>query len=228
MPRNRNRKSRGTSKGTRSSSHTQVLHQDLKLLIEHQKSQDTRFIPDVPDVPRLRFRADRLYNIVLSYTGSINTSMSAPLLGALFFKLDNASNFANYTSCFDKYRLIQVCVKFFPTGPQNTSMFATCLDFDDANIPGAPTSVLGYDSTVISTLSQIQERTLVPRFAIAAYNSGAFTAYATAAPGTFVDSASPAVQYFGLKYYAPITTANIVTMNYVVTMSLQFRNQRST
>jgi len=201
-----------------------VLHKDLKDLIELSKAQENKFIPEVPDVPRIRFKQDALHNVELSYVTTTNLSTTAANFGALAFSLASCANYASYTACFDQYRIIQANVKFVVNMAAGSGLMYSVIDYDDANQPGTQTVYLGYESLKITPLGQIDERTLAPRLATAAYAGSTFNGYANMSPSTFVDAASPGVQYYGLKYYVPQVAATS-TIQFIVTLMVQFRAQ---
>lgn len=205
------------------------LHKDMKDLMELQKAQEIRFVPEVADVPRIRFKADQLHNVELSYAGTFNTSTAGPTYGALQFMLNQASNYASYTGAFDQYRVIQINVKFLPgaAGASAGVPFLSVIDYDDATLATSQATYFAYSTLKITPLGQIDERTLVPKIATAAYQGSVFSAYTNTSSATFIDSASPSVAYYGLKYYVPQTTVALTT-TYIVTMMVQFKSQRST
>lgn len=218
-------KGRGTTKSR--STGLETLHRDMKQLVELQRAQEVRFVPEQPDVPRLRFNQDTIYNVELSYLLNVTSSTTAPVFGALSFALSNAIQSSNYTAIFDRYRINQVNVKMIPAaGAQSTGpIIYSVLDYDDANTLSNLASYLGYSTLKVTPPGVIDERTLNPCFATAAY-SGTFTSYANMPPSTWLDAASPAVQYYGLKYFIPqngISTG----IQFIITMMVQFKSQRS-
>jgi len=217
-----------TRKGKKRDGPLQVLHQDMKSLLELQRAQETKFVPETPDVPRIRFSQKQIVNVELSYQISTSLSTTAPTFGALPFTLANGDNYSNYVGCFDQYRIIQVNVKYYssPLAAGMAALMYTVIDYDDANTLSAPGSYLGYDTLKVAPVGIIDERTLNPRIAVAAYNGSVFSAFANMSKSTWLDTASGTVQYYGLKYYVPtLSVAN--TLFFVVTMMVQFKSQKS-
>lgn len=205
----------------------QVLREQLKELIEQGRTQSIRFEPEQKDVPRLRFSQNTLFNIELSYIATISTSTTVQTTGALVFQLSNSPQAQSYTTIFDRYRMIQANVKFIQyIASANAAPIYTVLDYDDGNAPSSVAALLAYGSLKITPAGQIDERTLTPRIATAAY-SGTFTSYANVSSRTWIDSASPSVDYFGVKYAVPLT-ATSYSISAIVTMMLQFKSQRAT
>jgi hypothetical protein len=209
-----------------------TLKQGFDKLLEFQQAQEIRFRPEVPDVPRIRFARDRIMNIELSYFNNITTSATVATTGGFSFQLANFANAANYLAVYDQYRILQANIKFVPIQTTMTAgspgvggMLYTVIDYDDANSPTNLTTLLSYDTLAITPPGIIEERTLYPRLATAAY-AGAFTSFANMSSKTWIDSASPNVQYYGIKYYVP-PTPTVQTFTYVITVMVQFRAERS-
>jgi len=203
------------------------IHKDLQNLMEIQRTQEIRFMPEQKDVPRLRFNQNVIYNVELSYLGSISTSTTVATTGAIVTQLSNASSASSYTTLFDRYRIIQVNVKFIQNATTGMAgPLYTVLDYDDGNAPTGVATLLNYGTLKITPNGVIDERTFTPRIATAAY-SGSFTSYANLGPMTWIDSASPGVDYFGVKYAVPVTSLSYA-ISYVVTMMVQFKSQRAT
>jgi len=223
---------RATSrKGGRSKSRVpdklDLLHQDMKELAIMQRSQSIKPLAELPDVPRIYFK-DSIYNATLSYAVSYSLSTAAPTFGALQFALSSADNYDSFTSCFDQYRVIQVNVKL-QTGPpsvaSSSNFIYTVLDYDDANTMSSASAYLGYKTLKTTPLGTFDERTLTPRVAMSAYQSTSFSGYANMGR-VWIDSASPNVNYYGLKWYS--YQGNMANnLNFVVTLMVQFKSQRS-
>jgi len=226
--------SRSTKRRPKRQSATQnILKTGFKQLTELSQAQEIRFRPEQPDVPRMRFSSRQMYNVELSYFNTITSSTTAAVSAGLTFQLSNMASSAGYTTVFDRYRLLQVNIKFIPTQTTATSgapgtggILYTVIDYDDANTPTNLTTMLSYGTLKICPPGQIEERTLTPRMAAAAY-AGAFTSYANLSSKTWIDCNSPSVQYFGIKYYLT-PTPTIQTITYVETLNFQFLSQRST
>jgi hypothetical protein len=73
------------------------------------------------------------------------------------------------------------------------------IDYDDNSNPANANELLEYENCKVDRLDKIVSRTFSPRFASAAY-SGAFTSYANSDPNTWIDTGSPGVLYYGMKF----------------------------
>lgn len=205
-----------------------VLHDDMKNVLEYQKTQELRFVPEQKDVPRIRFKKGTIFNVELSYTTTAALSTTAPISSALSFSLASAPNYTSYTTCFDRYRIIQANVKILPSGIATGSgiNILSVFDYDDATALGSQSAFFGYSTLKVTPAGQIDERTLTPRIAVAAYAGASFNGYANMPANTWIDSASAGVQYYGLKYYAPTGSAG-QSVQFIITMNIQFKQQRA-
>lgn len=152
---------------------------------------------------------------------------------AYAFQLDQVPAYTDFTSLFDQYRIVQVRVRFIPTGqqeivPTETSYpeILSCIDYDDATVPGNADTLRQYSTCMICPVGTYFERVIRPRFATSAY-SGVFGSFAIAPQTQWIDAASPSVQYYGLKTYVTpptITTGNITLYNTECEYTIQCRN----
>jgi hypothetical protein len=199
--------SRVEKKKKKSNNLTQELGSLVKLLKENNliERQQLRYgQPNTMDIefPMVRPRS---YTVVSNVTlPIITTSTSVPMGGAYAFTLSQLPNYTVFTACFDRYRILCVQVQFNPAATV-TSDLSTAIDYDDANSPTA--EIQQRDTGMVVPCGNYFERTFRPRIAVAAY-SGAFTSYANMPSNLWIDCASPQVQYFGLKYYVPVSASN--------------------
>jgi len=118
-------------------------------------------------------------------------------------------NLGSFLAVFDQYRIDLVEVWLSPVEGADTRFpgtFATCLDYDDANVPTTSAQVMHHPSALVSAGNACHYHRFVPHMAVAAY-SGAFTSYANV-PAGFIDSASPNVQHFGIKGMCSAATSS--------------------
>jgi hypothetical protein len=152
------------------------------------------------------------------------SSASVPTYGGLVFTTNSVANPAAYLSLFDQYRvdLIEVWVR--STAPQGTSTFAdmaSCIDLDDGNTPTNFVEVENHPQSVVASSGAGRYFCWQPHVAVALF-SGAFTSYGSE-PGGWIDSASPSVQHFGLKF-AMGTEPVPLTYLYTTRMHISFRS----
>jgi len=146
------------------------------------------------------------------------------------FTLGAFPNSSEFTTLFDEYRIGPTTVTFVPLGGAAgvvNSFFATVLDYDDANVI-ALTDAEQYSSYQINQLTSMFVRVFQPRAANAAY-SGTFTSFSSMPARTWVDVASPNVQYYGIKGVIPaasISGGPFSIYSVTATSILQFRYTR--
>jgi len=153
--------------------------------------------------------------------------------GSCSFTLNSLPQASSMTTLFDKYRFLQVIVVFTPTFTVSNSTtsypgrLTTVLDYDDAVVPASTAALYNYDTKQQCEGTQVCRRVLRPRPAIAAY-SGAFTSFATPSQPLWINSASPGVQHYGVKYVldqynvATVTSASYnVTAEFIIEFSCQ-------
>lgn len=207
----------------------------LKELVRSSHQQQTSQIPTRPDVQSMpKSKRDRIYSFTQSYVGAnITTSNAAETDGTFIFSLSVLSNVASFATIFDKYRIRQVKVCFFPfaiegviTSGTTAGPVYTVLDYDDAtavNING----LVNYDNLKVAPLGAYFERTLTPHCATNVYN-GAFGGFGNAPNLLWLDMANTNTQYYGLKWGTPISTvaSGTVLFNTLVTLELEFSHPR--
>jgi hypothetical protein len=204
----------------------------LKQILDSLQSQQTSQEPDRPDVAiRPKPKRDRIYPFTQSYVGPNITAGLVEVDGAISFSLSSLQNVTSYTTIFDKYRIVQARVSFHPYVGLNTETtgvtsgpLITVIDYDDANVTTFA-GLMSYDNKKIAPLGSFFERTLVPRFAVAAY-SGVFTSFAQSAIGQWVDAASTGIQYYGLKYSLPVGLSVGILWTTTITLEIEFAHPR--
>jgi len=208
-------------------SHTDLLKQ----LVSLQDQTRNRMEPDVTDIQRMRLGANRTFTTAFTYGGNnITGNSTTPTNGALSFQLSNATDYQSWLACFDSYRILQVHLEFVPasigvTGTTTTNgVIYTCLDYGDATVLDA-TGILQYDTCQIVNSPQFFERRLVPRVAKALYGGVTFTSYGQDTR-PWIDSNSPNVQHYGLKYSQTVTSSAVTSYTVQTTLFVQFRNSR--
>jgi len=202
----------------------------LKELVNLQDQTRTRMEPDVEDIPRMRLAPRRVYTTSFSYTAAqITGNSTAPTNGAITFALANAQDYMSWVNVFDAYRIVHVQVEFIPasvglTGTSNTNgILYTCLDYDDATTLDS-TGILQYDTCQAVSSPQFFERRLIPRTAKALYSGTLFNGYGQDI--SWIDTNSPSVQHYGVKYSQSITSSAVTTYSVVTTLFVNFRNSK--
>jgi len=164
------------------------------------------------------------------------TQAVVPKYNALYFTLNDLSQVANFTGLYDAYRINKIQIIFTPMCNMQTipgtnvdpGIFATVIDYDDANVLTTLNQNQEYmtykQSPMISTRAHI--RTFKPKVTTAAY-SGAFSSYMQSS-NQWLDVASPAIQHYGIKVYMDAYASAATAQTYQVTAKywLEFKSVR--
>jgi hypothetical protein len=145
----------------------------------------------------------------------ITSSLVVPVYVGLSFALNGFDSYGEYTGLFDQYRFDQIEVWIEPQAAPGTTTFpylVTCIDLDDASAPATVAAVQGRQNSVSSQGGAAHYHKWQPHMAVAAY-SGSFTSYSNVVGG-WIDSASPAVQHYGIKLATPTA---LVAVPYTLT-----------
>jgi len=148
--------------------------------------------------------------------------MTVPVFAARSFTVNQLTNASAYLAVFDKYRIRQVecwMESELPTGAGSLPLY-TAVDLDDAVAPTSVTNVADKQGAVVGNSAAGHYHRWMPNMALAAY-SGAFTSF-TSTPATWVDSASPNVQHYGLKIAAEVDTVQNTPFSLTVRMVVEF------
>lgn len=130
----------------------------------------------------------------------------APYLAGSDFKLTDVRNYAQLTSLFDQYKITHVQLRFKLRNDPAQSVPAIYpklyyfVDVDDSNA-AADLNYMRENGCTIRTLSPHHPVivNLKPRTAQAFYAGGVFTSFGQGS-GKWLDSSSPGIQHFGLKW----------------------------
>lgn len=165
---------------------------------------------------------------VSSATGGVTVGSGA----GIDIALSNAVNYGDFTAVFDQYRIVAVEVAFMPYVNTVSVLSAlqgrlfTAIDYDDVNAPASANAIRAYNTCLITKPWESCVRTLVPHTAEAAY-SGAFTSFANKT-SSWIDSASPGVKHYGVKYWAEQSTTTTSSWFVEVRLFVEFKNVRAT
>jgi len=194
---------------------------------ERLQNQQTSIEPVVKDVFLTRPSRRMIYTIEGTQSYSYSTSSSIETDVDFNFTLGSLGNAASLENIFDQYRIVGVKASFFPQTPNGSTspltQIYTAIDYDDISATSI-SSLLQYDTLKVAPSNVLFQRNLKPRFAVAAY-SGSFSSYANMNPNTWIDCASPNVQYYGLKTGVP-ANAGTASWNVLFTYIIQFRKVR--
>jgi hypothetical protein len=234
--RNRARSNRSQNRrgGRIENSLTQLERVQNTILRDLKWGTVDRSPPAIPDVqPMRRSPRPQIHTFEVTVDKGFVTASNAGDSGALSFALSDVPSPTDFTSLFDQYRIAQVRVEFIPVtsslGPSTTATelpyLTAAIDYDDSTAPTLG-SIRQYGTATTSSISDYIQRVLNPRITQAVY-SGAFTSFALAPYGTWIDSASPGVLHYGLKWATtPVTTVSgtFLLMALVCHYTIQCKN----
>lgn len=185
---------------------------------------------DIESIPR-GLSQQKVFNVTGAYEtfSVLTTSTTLDSHSENYIQLSNLNQSSSWTAVFDQYRIVRAEARFIPhtagvtTSPFVAGVLTSVIDYDDATNIGSQAAALDYQNELTVATGQPFIRTFTPHAAAALY-SGAFSSFGNVA-SPWIDAASPNVQHYGIKLYAPPQNA-VVTYDMTVKLWLQFRNVR--
>jgi hypothetical protein len=177
----------------------------------------------VPKIPR-----NYLFRFLDSTQTLLSGSNVGTTAGSYYFSLNANVQSGTLVSLFDQYRFLACRFRFLPRqnliAPSASTYppLYTVIDYDNATAPASRGAIQSYSNCSESQVYESVERTFCPHIATAAY-SGSFTSYSNMAK-VWIDSASPSVQHYGIKYWIDTCPIPIPVWDIVVEYWIQFRN----
>jgi len=205
MSTNQRRQKRPAGRAKKESIRSGELINLMKMQNRIMLNQNTRSLPDTPDINFPYVRENKVHVFSTSFLfGTINQSASLETTGAISVSLNSFGNGAAIAGLFDCYRIKALKVVFQPlvqasTGANPQGDLYTVIDRDDATALSY-VNLLQYSSLQVVSTGQLVERVFSPNAANAVYSGSAFTNYARAPNSTWIDAASPSTAYYGVKY----------------------------
>jgi len=203
----------------------------LQLVLDQLKLQSPSAPPLKRDVAVLALPRRQLHLFRRSYDGGlVATAAGIPTFGAVVTSLSLLPDFTEFTALYDAYRIVQIRVTFYPISnnvlPSAARLYSV-IDYDDGVLLPTTGAAEEYDSCQVSSVdnSVAIQRVYNPRIAQAVY-SGAFTSFAQSLTGTWIDTASSTVQYYGLKWALDPSTAITNVYRIEVDCVIQCKNSR--
>jgi len=231
-------KRNGRSKGKGKVPAKGLVHKDLtaiestlKELVLVTNEEQTIVPPIEKDLVMPYLRRNKVYTFTRAYTGTaVTVTTGLDTILSYVPTLNQFPDSAEFTTLFDSYRIGIVRIAFSPFATQAGPVLAnvhTVIDYDDSTGVSL-TSAQEYSTYQVNRGYSTFMRVFQPRAANAAY-SGVFTSFSQMPPSTWVDVASPNVNYYGLKLIIPASTfaggpLTIYEVN--IQAILQFKNTR--
>jgi len=220
----RNNKRSRAPRATTLKSALSPLDEDMKRLLLSQAQQARYATPNVLDVQFPRMKQHTYSTVCTAFAFTVTASTTATAAGGYYFSLNSLNLYTSFTQLFDRYRVLDIQLQFNSqvNAPTGGGPLITAIDYDDASTPSV--EIQQRDTALSVPVNQYFERTFKPRIALGAYAGTAFTGYANVSPNQWIDSSSPNVQYYGLKYFLPIQTTAGVVYSVTARVHLQFKN----
>jgi len=160
-------------------------------------------------------------------SAALTTSVTLQTFFAKSFTVGALPQIATLTALFDQYRISLVEFWLFPQESAqgtNAGEVAVVTDYDDATALTTFDQATEYQNCTIGTLRAGFYRKFVPHVASAVYGSGVFTSFANVT-APWIDAASTAVEHYGIKGAATVTTA-VVVYDIMYRLTTEWRNVR--
>jgi len=197
--------------------------QELKSVNEKLTSQQTYMIPVTKDIIFPRVKRNKVWSIEASYTLTL-TSAAGEVDGVIAPTLATFAQSSNWAAVFDTFRIGAVRVAFVPRFSTIGQPIFTVLDYDDLTGSTPISTLVSYDTLLVSDNSVYFERSFIPRVLVDVnVNTSDSLAFAPT-PKKWIDTAGngPNLPWLGLKYgYGAGANASTTV---IVTAMLQFKN----
>jgi hypothetical protein len=167
----------------------------------------------------------------LSVPGNI-TKTGSDSGAAYTFRLTDVPQYTNFTALFDMYRIDAVEVEFLISQMGANMLYPTLYwtpDYDDATAPANANTILEFQTAEVYQFTEAKtafRRLVQPRVANTVYNGIVASGYSTLPVNTFINSDTPGVAYYGMKYWLVgynSTTANQSNIQIVLRYHLSFK-----
>jgi len=148
--------------------------------------------------------------------------------GSNAFALSGITSYGDFANVFDMYRINAVRLDFYPrindvaVSGNTQCPFHYVVDITDVTAPSYPTDILKYGNAKTVQALKPFHIYLKPRAAQPVWQGLSANGYAPAKQGTWVDTKSPGVQHYGVKWFFD-TAATGFTMDVMCTYYLQFK-----
>lgn len=167
--------------------------------------------------------------VAMSYVTSAwkTTSTTVPTYASEAFIVNAFAAASAYLAVFDQYRIDEIEIWIEPIISQSSAIalvsnYCTAVDVDDSNVPVSFTDVVDHQSAIVTNGEGGHYHKFKPHMAVALY-SGVFTSFGNE-PSNWIDSASPSVQHYGLKFANTSATSTAMIYSLTVKAKVSFRN----
>lgn len=147
-------------------------------------------------------------NFIGAFPASGSTTVTTAY-GGNQFKLSDLAGYTELTALFSQYRIKKVSLQCIPRVNQNLnnaagmySNFHYAIDYTQASAPTSVQAVMQYDNRRTINCQAVTQFTITlkPQASDVLYNGSVVSGYGAAAPNTWVNTSSPAVNHYGLVW----------------------------
>lgn len=162
-----------------------------------------------------------------AYNGKdVVTGQNYLALDSQAFTLNQVSNYSDITSMFEFYRICAVAITFAPRffGTNTSTQLGNlhyCIDVNDVTQPSQLSDIQQYPSYKMIPLDKPRTVYLKPRCADTYYQGITASGYGMGAKGAWLDTKSPGVQHYGIKYVVDNAAASTTVATTYLTLYLQ-------
>jgi hypothetical protein len=163
--------------------------------------------------------APKIHRFVLksnyALINSIIGSAAGNTAGSFIFNLGACANSTSLQGLFDQFLIETVDITFRPrtnafTGSAGISSppLYVVIDYDSSTALVSGSAATEYSNCVILEAYESLRRVFKPRFAVPAYQAGAFSAYKNSTG--WIDCAYPNTEHYGVKWFLPTCNASFI------------------
>jgi hypothetical protein len=168
----------------------------------------------MPEYNNTLKRDNKVHSFIqsLDFGNVVTTSNTVPTFYSRAFTFNDVQQVTSFTSLFDQYKIDLLEIWFQPevnltSGAVSNPFWYSVVDYDDATTPTGLNQLQQYTNVIETTFRDGHYMRFQPHVAVAAY-SGAFTSFLNQ-KSTWIDSASPSVQHYGIKAGMNVTPSTI-------------------
>jgi hypothetical protein len=166
-----------------------------------------------------------------AFHSTFTNSITTDTFYALSFKLTDLSNYADWLTVYDQYRIVNVEVHLIPTTYINTTVVTnrgvlwTCIDYDDDTAFTSVNDIVQFNNAHVHINDGTRKLVVINPHVALGVNSGGLVASGNV-KSIWIDASSPNVNHYGFK--AVMTTGAGGTLTYYVAtrMIVEFRNAK--
>ncbi len=163
---------------------------------------------------------------------TFNTNTLTEVRTGYSIRLQDFPNYSLWTGAFDEYKIVGCEFWVIPAQTESTGAsyqagrYVTSIDWDDAAPFSSYAAHCSDNTALVTGVLAGQYRRFVPRISNTVYNGAVASGYQTADKPEWIDTATPAVNHYGVKC---TSTATTTAMNLVVEMRIKvlFRGSRA-